>query len=137
MIHECQNCGRRKEGPIWAGCFTSFTHSWWGGKYVCSGCEWRLRKGLVCKFDFDIKVLRNRLQELSLINGAALDDLAYDIESIYGEGGYRRISRDKEIRKWVKTTKVYTELFSFEERANTDIVDTMTDIWTTVLNGVK
>lgn len=137
--YECQNCGRRKDGPLWAGSLVSWErhYTYWGGKYVCSECEWKLRKGMILKFDFDINIIRSRLQSMSLLKNHELDDLAYDIETIYSEYGWRRHSRDADIVKWVKNTKVYKELFTFEERANADLVDTMTNIWSIVLGGIK
>src|SRR5579885_1802474 len=97
----CDNCGRS---------FKQYKSVWWGGHLVCENCEWKLRNGWTLDFDFDIDELKARLQNLHS-KSTDIDKLAYDIETLYGENGYRRMSRSYQIIEWIMTTKVYAELY--------------------------
>lgn len=131
MYKCCQNCGRREKHP-----YSQFLIpdglSWWGGKLVCKECERKLRNNEQCQFCFDVEDIKRRLKNLHS-KDTNIDQLAFDVETIYGEHGYRRMSRDADIIEWIKGTRAYNDLTNVDDR----IVNCMTGIWMLVLNGVK
>ena len=69
-----------------------------------------LEHGVECQFAFDPDILRGKLHNLFALNSDELDQVAQEVERIYGENEYRRMSKDEDIRWWVWNSRVYAVL---------------------------
>lgn len=55
-------------------------------------------------YNFDLK------HRVDTATGTELDLAAYDLETYNGDHGYRRFSKDEDIRHWLQSTKTYQAL---------------------------
>lgn len=95
--NRCDNCGGQDV-------------AWWGGYRICQGCLGMLKHGVECQFEFDPDILRGKLHNLFALDSSELDQVAHEVERIYGENEYRRMSRDEDIRWWIWNSRAYAAM---------------------------